>query len=55
MRAIVVDRFGSPDVMDFHDLPDPTPPPGGYVVQVVASAINYADVVERRGLYRKDQ
>jgi NADPH:quinone reductase-like Zn-dependent oxidoreductase len=55
MRAIVVDSFGSPDVLNFQDLPDPTPPPGGYVVQVVASSINYADVVDRRGLYRKDQ
>jgi NADPH2:quinone reductase len=55
MRAIVVDSFGSPDVLAFQDLPDPTPPPGGYVVQVLASAINYADVVERRGLYKKNQ
>ena len=55
MRAIVVDSFGAPDVLKIQNLPDPTPPPGGYVVQVVASSINYADVVERRGLYKKDQ
>jgi NADPH:quinone reductase-like Zn-dependent oxidoreductase len=55
MRAVVVDSFGSPDVLNVRDLPDPTPPPGGYVVEVVASSINYADVVERRGLYKKDQ
>ena len=55
MRAVVVDQFGSADVLQFRELPDPTPPPGGYVVQVVASAVNFADLVERRGLYRKDQ
>jgi len=55
MRAIVVDKFGSPDVLNFRDVPDPTPPRGGYVVQVLASAVNYADVVERKGLYRKGQ
>ena len=55
MRAIVVDDFGSTEVLQFRDLPDPTPPPGGYVVQVIASAVNYADVVERRGQYKKSQ
>jgi NADPH2:quinone reductase len=55
LRAIVVDEFGSPEVLTFRELPDPTPPPGGYVVQVMAAALNFADVVERRGQYKKDQ
>jgi len=55
MRAIVVENFGSQDVLAFRDLPDPTPPRFGYVVQVLASAVNYADIVERRGRYRKVQ
>ena len=55
MRAIVLESFGSPDVLTFRDLPDPTPPPRGYVVQIVAASVNYADVVERRGLYKKNQ
>ena len=55
MRAIVVEEFGSADVLTFRDLPDPVAPPGGYVVQVVAVGLNFADVVERRGRYRKDQ
>jgi NADPH:quinone reductase-like Zn-dependent oxidoreductase len=55
MRAIVVEDFGSPEVLQFQDVPDPTPPPGGYVVQVLATAVNFADLVERRGLYKKTQ
>ena len=37
MRAVVVDTFGSPDVLQIKQLPDPEPPPGGYVVQVMAA------------------
>lgn len=55
MQAIVVEDFGSTDVLRFREVPDPVPPPGGYVVQVVASAVNFADTVERRGLYKKSQ
>jgi NADPH2:quinone reductase len=55
MRAVVVEEFGSADVLTFRDLPDPVAPPGGYVVQVVALGLNFAEVVERRGRYRKDQ
>jgi len=55
MRAVVVESFGSQDVLTFRDLPDPRPPRFGYVVQVLASAVNYADIVERRGCYRKVQ
>jgi NADPH:quinone reductase-like Zn-dependent oxidoreductase len=53
VRAVVVDTFGTPDVLHIKQLPDPEPPPGGYVVQVLAAGVNYADIVERRGLYKK--
>jgi NADPH:quinone reductase len=55
VRAVVLDEFGSPDVLRITQLADPEPPPGGYVVQVLAAGLNYADIVERRGRYRKDQ
>jgi NADPH2:quinone reductase len=55
MRAVVLERFGTPYVLEFRELPDPVPPAGGYVVRIIASAVNYADVVERRGLYKRDQ
>ncbi|HVN49856.1 MAG TPA: zinc-binding dehydrogenase [Acidimicrobiales bacterium] len=55
MRAVVVETFGGPEVLELQDVDDPVAPPGGYVVSVAAAAINFADVVERRGLYKRDQ
>jgi NADPH:quinone reductase-like Zn-dependent oxidoreductase len=55
MRAIVLEAFGGPDVMQVRDVPEPRPPVGGYVVQLAAIGINFAELVERRGLYRKNQ
>jgi NADPH2:quinone reductase len=55
MRMIEIDRFGGPEVLEFHDRPDLEPPDDGYVVQVMAAGLNYADIVERRGRYKKDQ
>ena len=55
MRTIEVNRFGGPEVLEFREMDDPVPPADGYVVQVMAAALNYADIVERRGRYKKDQ
>ncbi len=55
MRQILLQRFGGPEVLEVSDQPDPTPPLDGYVVEVRAAGINYADVVERRGRYARDQ
>jgi len=55
MRTIEVHRFGGPEVLEFREVADPVPPDDGYVVQVMAAALNYADIVERRGQYKKDQ
>jgi NADPH2:quinone reductase len=55
MRAIVLDAFGGPEVMRLAEVADPRPPAGGCVVELAAIGINFAELVERRGLYRKDQ
>ncbi len=55
MRKIVLDAFGPPEVLRPVDVDDPLPPAGGYVVELRAIGINFAELVERRGLYRKDQ
>jgi NADPH:quinone reductase-like Zn-dependent oxidoreductase len=55
VRAVIVDTFGSPDVLRIKQVPDPEPPRGGYVVQIFAAGLQYADTVERRGLYKKGQ
>ena len=55
MRKVVLERFGGPEVLAVRQVADPVPPPDGYVLEVRAAGINFADLVERRGRYRKDQ
>lgn len=51
MRAIVVREHGAPDVMEWTEVPDPVPGPGEVVIDVVASAVNRADLLQRQGFY----
>lgn len=43
MRAIQIDRFGGPEVLQVLDVPDPVPGDRQVVVDVRAAGINYAD------------
>ncbi len=54
MRKIVLHEFGGPEVLVVRDVPKPVPAADGYVVEARAAGLNYADVVERRGLYTKN-
>jgi NADPH:quinone reductase len=40
MRAVVLPRFGPPEVLEVRDLPTPEPGPGELLVKLVASATN---------------
>lgn len=51
MRAVVVSEPGGPDVLRWTEVPDPTPGPGEVVVDVAASAVNRADLLQRQGHY----
>ncbi len=51
MRAVVTTEPGGPEVLTVVDLPDPTPGPGEVVVDVAASAVNRADLLQRQGHY----
>jgi putative PIG3 family NAD(P)H quinone oxidoreductase len=51
MKAIVVTRPGGPEVMAWEDVPDPTAGRGEVVVEVAASAVNRADLLQRQGRY----
>ncbi|MGF1599701.1 MAG: NAD(P)H-quinone oxidoreductase [Acidimicrobiales bacterium] len=51
MRAVVLDEHGDPDVLRIDEVPDPTAGSGEVVVDVVATALNRADLLQRRGLY----
>jgi NADPH2:quinone reductase len=51
MKAIRIHAFGDPSVLQFDDLPEPTPKPGEAVVKIEAVGVNYLDVYHRSGLY----
>ncbi len=51
MRAIVLTEYGEPDVLRLADAADPTPGPTDVLVDVQATAVNRADLLQRRGTY----
>jgi putative PIG3 family NAD(P)H quinone oxidoreductase len=51
MRAVVASEPGGPEVLSVSELPDPEPRPGEVVLDVAASALNRADLLQRQGFY----
>ena len=51
MRAVIVSEPGGPDALTVTELPDPVPAEGEVLLDVVATAVNRADTLQRRGLY----
>jgi putative PIG3 family NAD(P)H quinone oxidoreductase len=51
MHAVVITEPGGPEVLQWTEVPDPRPGPGEVLVQVAASAVNRADVMQRQGFY----
>ena len=51
MRAMVVRRYGPPEVFESRETPDPQPKAGEVVVRVKAVGVNFADLLQRMGLY----
>jgi NADPH:quinone reductase len=49
VRAVVFERNGGPEVLEFKDVPDPAPRDGQVLVEVGAAGVNYRDVYEREG------
>ncbi len=49
MHAVVFERNGGPEVLDYKEIPDPTPKDGQVLVDVEAVGINFRDVYEREG------
>lgn len=52
MHGVVAPDPGGPEALQLVDLPTPQPGPGEVLVDVVATAVNRADLLQRRGLYR---
>ena len=51
MRAVVLDAKGGPEVLQVMEVPDPVPGPEEVLVEVVTTALNRADLLQRMGLY----
>jgi putative PIG3 family NAD(P)H quinone oxidoreductase len=51
MRAVTVREPGGPEVLDWAEVPDPVCGPGEVIVDVVATAVNRADLLQRQGHY----
>jgi len=51
MRAITIAEPGGPDVLRLTEVPDPVAAEGEVLVEVVASAVNRADLLQRQGFY----
>jgi NADPH:quinone reductase len=53
MRAVVMDRFGGPEVLEVRDLPVPEVGPGEVLIRVEAAGVGEWDPFEREGGYAK--
>jgi putative PIG3 family NAD(P)H quinone oxidoreductase len=51
MRAVVCDGHGDTDVLRWAEVDDPEPAAGEVLIDVVASAVNRADLLQRMGFY----
>jgi NADPH:quinone reductase len=51
MRAVQINEFGGPEVLEVVELPDPAPGEGEVVVEVARAGMNFADTHQRHNDY----
>ncbi len=51
MRAVIAAEPGGPEVLSVGEVPDLSPGPGEVLLNVAATAINRADLLQRKGVY----
>ncbi|MGW2636380.1 NAD(P)H-quinone oxidoreductase [Streptomyces sp. NPDC001348] len=51
MHAITIPEPGGPEALVWAEVPDPVPGEGEVLVEVVAGAVNRADILQRQGYY----
>ncbi len=51
MRAVVLEEYGGPEVLTIREVPEPVLGPEDVEVRLAATALNRADLLQRRGLY----
>jgi putative PIG3 family NAD(P)H quinone oxidoreductase len=55
MKAVLLQRFGGPETLVWSDAARPRPARDEVVLRVRAAALNYADLLQRRGTYGIEQ
>src|SRR5579872_712422 len=51
MRAIVIQKYGGPEVLAMQQIPDPEPQPGYVLIEVKAFGLNRAEIYFRKGAW----
>jgi putative PIG3 family NAD(P)H quinone oxidoreductase len=51
VKAVLPRAPGGPEVLEYVEVPDPEPAEGQVLLDVVATAVNRADLLQRQGLY----
>ena len=51
MREVVIPRYGTADVFEMRERPEPVPGAGDVCIRVRAAGVNFADILARIGLY----
>jgi putative PIG3 family NAD(P)H quinone oxidoreductase len=51
MRAVILPSYGDASVLTLADVPDPVAGPGEVLIEVAATAVNRADLLQRQGFY----
>ncbi len=54
MQALVLERFGGPEVLTWQAIDAPRLPPCSALVRIKAAGLNFADIYRRRGDYHMD-
>jgi NADPH:quinone reductase len=55
VKAIQIDEFGGPDVLQYRDVEDPQPKEGEVLIEVARAGINFADTHATRNDYLAEQ
>lgn len=51
MKAVIINKFGGPEVLEYIDIPKPAPRPGEVLVKNVAIGVGKPDYLVRAGIY----
>jgi NADPH2:quinone reductase len=51
MKALRIEEYGSVDVLQWKDVPEPQPSPHQVLIKVDSAGVNYADIMRRQGNY----